>query len=491
MQISARSVVMSSMATLTATAIALTPVQALPRDAAVPATAAVTQQVPSQQVVDLLAAVQRLATQPGAGAAAAALAADQLAPPTAGLFAFPGLGNAIISAYNIIEPWVAYGVDLADYALGWIPYGWLIGDQINIFYDSLEPAVQSIFYNLGWWIGGSISFGQGLNNVILDSANAFIGLLNAEIRYGFGFLPPLPFGPPQIPYLPWFGLLQAQAPAASADALAPEVGVQNVASDLVNAVYTPISNTITYGVDVFQSVVAPIPLVNIAGDQASILWNVLADPIADSVVYDLIDPVLNQPLNINSYLNGAYDVGATTVNSLINTGFAEVNYLLGSLPFVAGTQSSQLNGTAAVSSVPPIVKKSLAPLDPPQTQVDQAPSKPLGDVAKTVRNVRNEIRTAFTDRRDNEPKQGGDAADAGNNVVRTQGARGPVGRAVADAADALRGGKPNKDTDGSTTAKSVAKSLGDTARKVVKDVRQAAKDARKAAKDGPAGSAAE
>ncbi len=79
----------------------------------------------------------------------------------------------------------------------------------------------------------------------------------------------------------------------------------------------------------FQSVLAPIPFANIAGDQASILWNILADPIADSVVYDLIDPVLNQPLNINSYLNGAYDVGATTVNALINTGFAEVELLLG------------------------------------------------------------------------------------------------------------------------------------------------------------------
>jgi hypothetical protein len=50
------------------------------------------------------------------------------------------LGNAIIGAYSAIEPWVAYGVDLADYALGWVPYGWLIGDQINIFYDSLEPG---------------------------------------------------------------------------------------------------------------------------------------------------------------------------------------------------------------------------------------------------------------------------------------------------------------------------------------------------------------
>jgi hypothetical protein len=251
-----------------------------------------------------------------------------------------------------------------------------------------------------------------------------------------------------------------------------------------------VRNTIDYGVSLFQDVLAPIPVVRIAGDQVELLWDNLVLPISDSVVFGAIDPILNAPLNINSYINGAYNVGATTVNSLINTGFAEANYFLGSLPFVAGTQASQRNRTAEVSSVPPIVKKSLAPLDPPQTEVDQAPSKPLGDVAETVRNVRNDIRTAFTDRRDNEPKQVDAATDAGNNVVRTQGARGPVGRAVAEAADALRGGKPSKDTDGSTTANSVAKSLGDTARKVVKDVRQAAKEARKAAKEGPAGEAA-
>jgi hypothetical protein len=110
-------------------------VQPLPRDVAVRATDAAGQQVPSQQHVELLAAIQRLAPN-----AAVSPTVGQLVAPTAGLFAFPGLGNAIIGAYNAIEPWVAYGVDLADYSLGWIPYGWLIGDQINIFYDSLEPA---------------------------------------------------------------------------------------------------------------------------------------------------------------------------------------------------------------------------------------------------------------------------------------------------------------------------------------------------------------
>ena len=62
--------------------------------------------------------------------------------------------------------------------------------------------------------------------------------------------------------------------------------------------------------------------------------------------------------------------------------------------------------------------------------------------------------------------------------------RGAVAKAANDVVNALRVGKPSKAaeevTNGPTT---VAKSFGDTARKVVKEVRQAAKDVREAAKD--------
>ena len=485
MQISARSVLMSGMATLTASAIALTPVQALPRDVAVPAANAAVQQVPSQQLVDLLAAVQRLAPT-GSGAASLV---EQQAAPAAGLLAFPGLGNAIINAYNAIEFWVDYGVDVAAYAVGWVPFGWIIGDQIQIFYNSLiEPIARTITYNLGWWIGGSVSLLQAINNDILGSANAFIGFANAEINWGWGLLPPLPFPPPQIPYLPWFGLLQTQAAAVSADALAPEVEVQNAASNLVDAIYIPVVNTIDYGVNVLQAALAPIPLINIAGDQVSILWNSLAQPISNSVVFDLIDPVLNQPLNINSYLNGAYDVGATTVNSVIQTGINEANYFLGGLPFTASTQQSQLDRTAEVSSVPSIVKNTLAP----QNKVSEAP-RPLAEAAKTVRNVRTEIQSAFTERRSSDVKQVSDADAAGNDVVRARDkVGGPISKAISDVTKAARPGKSdNVAAEVAKAPTNVVKSIGDTARKVVKDVRQAAKGARDGAKDRPAADSAE
>ena len=222
MTISARSVLMAGVATVTASAVLIAPsVQPPPPPAPAPVAATVELAAQSRNFVDtpafaaLVAAAQQIAPsafveipRPG----------DPPPAPTATLLAFPGLGQAIRNVYNIVIPIVDYGVAWAQYLVGWIPWGWLISDQIGIFYyDLIRPIVTSITYNISFWIDGSISFGQGLNNVILDSANAGIGFLNGEIRWGWGFLPPLPFPPPQIPYLPWFGLLQAQAAEVTAE----------------------------------------------------------------------------------------------------------------------------------------------------------------------------------------------------------------------------------------------------------------------------------
>jgi hypothetical protein len=464
MQVSARSVLMSGIAVFSASAIAITPVQVTPPDITV-ANPAAEQAALSQDMVELLAAVQRIAPllsqvqgQAGPDIAAAA--------PTASALAFPGLGNAIINTYNAIEPWVAYGVSLAQYAVGWIPgIGWL-APQIGIFYNFGEQIVQTITFNAAYWIGGSISFPQAIYNDILGTANAFIYLANAQLAF---WLPPLP----PIPNLPWFGVLSTQAAGLTADAVAPA----NAASDLVNAIYTPVSNSISYGVDVLQAALAPIPVVRIVGDQANILWDSLADPIADSFVYQLVDPVLNQPLNINSYINGAYAVGTTTVNSVIGTALAEASYFLGvPLAASANAQNAELK-TNDVASVPSIVKDSLG-----SKAETGKPARPLAEVTDTIRNVRNDIRATITDRR------GLDAAadKSGNDVVRSLGeVSNPLGKDVASVIrGTLRAGKPDKvATDVADAPKTVAKSVGDAAKNVVKNVRQAVKNVRHAAKE--------
>ena len=139
------------------------------------------------------------------------------AAPTAqaALAGFPGLQNAIINAYNVINPWVDYGVNLAQYAVGWIPVASFFAPQIGIFYYNLiEPIVTSAVYNTAYVLGGSIGIIQGISNVINDSINAGIGFVNAEINWALSFLPPLP--PLPLAAAQTTALKVAAAPAAQA-----------------------------------------------------------------------------------------------------------------------------------------------------------------------------------------------------------------------------------------------------------------------------------
>ncbi|OBB75744.1 hypothetical protein A5759_07705 [Mycobacterium sp. 852014-52144_SCH5372336] len=128
-------------------------------------------------------------------------------PPSASA-SFPGPdfpnvvgGNSIDSAiknvYNAVEPWVEWGFDVAAYAVGWIPYvGWL-APQIEIFYNFGERIVRSITFNIADWLGGNISFWDGLVNVAVDTINSFIFLANDQLAF---WLPPLPPIPPIGPF---------------------------------------------------------------------------------------------------------------------------------------------------------------------------------------------------------------------------------------------------------------------------------------------------
>ena len=116
--------------------------------------------------------------------------------------ALPGLGNAIIGAYDVIMPWVDWAVNLGIYATEWIPVVNWFTPQISIVYYSLiEPIITSGVFNFAYWVGGAESIVGALTNFFNDTVNAGIGFVNAEIDWFLSFLPPLP------PFIP----LAAQA----------------------------------------------------------------------------------------------------------------------------------------------------------------------------------------------------------------------------------------------------------------------------------------
>jgi hypothetical protein len=105
-------------------------------------------------------------------------------------------GDGIKAAYLTFEPYVDYGFQVASYVVGFLPYGYL-APQIYIFYDLIEPIVQSALFNTLDVLGGQISFAQGLNNFFVATTASVGNFINTEINYLFGYiLPPLPPLPP-------------------------------------------------------------------------------------------------------------------------------------------------------------------------------------------------------------------------------------------------------------------------------------------------------
>jgi hypothetical protein len=116
----------------------------------------------------------------------------------------------------------------------------------------------------------------------------------------------------------------------------------NAASNSIASAYEWLQGWVSYGVELAQYALQFIPYGYLIGNQIGIVYDTLVLPISDSVVYDLIIPVVNDPLNLASYVNGAVAVGSTTVNAFINFGIAEFNYFFGwlippipPLPFAA------------------------------------------------------------------------------------------------------------------------------------------------------------
>jgi hypothetical protein len=149
----------------------------------------------------------RIATPPSATAPFPV--PPSLLPPVIGL---QNIDSTVKTIYGWVEPWVHYGFQLAQYALGFVPYvGWL-SPQVDIFYHLGERIVRSAIFNTTEWLTGQGSFGQNLGQFAVDTINSFIFFANDQIHFWLPALPPIP------PLPPIFGpgvLTDSQAATAS------------------------------------------------------------------------------------------------------------------------------------------------------------------------------------------------------------------------------------------------------------------------------------
>jgi hypothetical protein len=100
------------------------------------------------------------------------------------------LGNAIEAAYLAFEPYVQYGFELAAWALGYVVGAF--AQQINIFYNLIEPIVQAALFNAIDIIDQTITLSQGLANFSAATNVAINQFVVAEAYWVRGFFPPPP-----------------------------------------------------------------------------------------------------------------------------------------------------------------------------------------------------------------------------------------------------------------------------------------------------------
>lgn len=149
--------------------------------------------------------------------------------------------DVIDTVYAFTRYWANYvSLELGPWLINWVPFGYLISDQIQIWYPSFVlPVVDSFVYdfldpvvndplNLEAWA-------QGIGSMIETAVAGVRNGVTAEIQYilDFGWFP---FPLPPLPSFPVPGAAGASAESADADVLLASVDEADAAGAVEDAV---------------------------------------------------------------------------------------------------------------------------------------------------------------------------------------------------------------------------------------------------------------
>lgn len=419
-----RSYLAAGAAAATATAIALTPIQAAPADIAVPAHPTSTQPQLTQAMVDLLAAASRMtaAVTPKApaapGAPALGLAPAAAAQPTAIAIA-PNLANTIDQIYVTVEPWVRYGFQLGAYALGWVPWvgGWA-GGLLMDGYNFGQSLVASGVFNFTDWLRGDGGFIQNLADFGVDAARAVVKL-GIDIINTFIPLPPLPPLPPR-PSLKGPFLASLAGPTVLAGTVSPSPlrsftdGLARAGEDFSAAL-----KSLTHGTDL-------APLANRFKVQAAAgEENPVAGPIED-----VEDAVVNDTKDFSNNIDQHNPVDQ------------QVKPAADHISLVPRSVRESLRSARTDTAVTETAGTDTAVTGSAATETDKAP-------ARSLRSGRQAIRTAIDKTAADAKKAGEDAREAVKSAVKNVAPKPKLKQdrttSVNQSKDSNGSGKPDND----------------------------------------------
>ncbi len=132
---------------------------------------------------------------------------------------------------------------------------------------------------------------------------------------------------------------------------------QNTASDLIDSVYSVTRYWANYvSTELGPSLINWVPFGYLVSDQILIWYPDFVRPTVDSFVYDFLDPVVDDPLNLTVWVDGVSDIINTAATGVSDAISNEINYIvtLGWFPFpLPPAPDLALPGPAPVSVAAP------------------------------------------------------------------------------------------------------------------------------------------
>lgn len=268
------------------------------------------------------------------------------------------LEDAIKSTYDFVEPWVAYGFELTQYVLSFIPGVWWLAPAIDLGYFTIEPLVQSGVFVFADIIG--LDFAQIWPDITAGVTQSIGNAVDYALAW-LGSLVPLPPFPP-FPPLPFTSVSAAAATAPAAGLLAApsarsittpiEVGIKNT--------YNFAEDWASYGMQWASYALGRIPVVNWFTPAIPLVYNTI-EPLVRGGVYSFADLI---GLNFAAIGPDIWAGITTSVNNAIQGVLNWINIPVPPLPprSAATVPAGEVSLRAAAAVAPVEAEVPAAPI---------------------------------------------------------------------------------------------------------------------------------